>query len=319
MKLFKGFLFFVLLSIAGMLPAQKKPSQSDINASKLIQLTNTVIDLSDAYNSKYTQYENRLKNGESKKEQIEKNYDPRFPVSLNGTNTFPISISYNNKYEAALKEVPASVKEKSNVEEAVKKANENVLELEKWSTVMKQYFEGKEFEKDEFKRYPEIKDSLSYYLDATKEAWRTAAKIASSAGEKAEMQLLKDDPAAQFIFPMKADLNSLKNLIDHFYEITDQEEPQYSVLAEEINNMHTSIEKNKNTEGKNVSVLKRETYYTGFYERMEKCMEAINKFITEWEKEDVTQFQLESSFRNIGSQYKRVIDSYNNFATNAMK
>lgn len=321
MKYPKSFLLFVSLFLFIGLSAQKKstaqPTAAEKNASKMIGLTNTVIDLSNAYGKKYKDYERTLTQGEEKYEQLKKNYDPRFSVNFNGTGSYPVPVGLMNAYEEALKQVPATVKEKAEIVAAVKNATTCVTGLEKWGKGMKDYFTGKEFEKDDFAGYTIAKDSLQYYLDETRKAWRTAASMASDVGDDAENLLLKKDPISQFMIPMKSDLKVLKSVLNEFSD--DEEMTNYSPLEEKLTVLKTSVEKNKSTEGKNVALLSHESYYTGFYEKMEKCTDTFLSLLEELSKVTQDENKLDMLYNNLSVGYNEVIDSYNNFASYGAK
>lgn len=317
MKLLKLAIIPILVLLAGQVMAQK-PTQAEINASKLITLSNTVITLSNEYNGKFRYYENTLEAGDKKYDELKRGYDNRFPVSFNG-GAYPVSPGYGIEYEKALKDLPEAVSEKPAIASAVAKATANVVQLEKWGNSMRSYFVDKYFEQDKLENYQYIRDSLLLYYNETRKAWREAVNLASEAGDNAEMYLLRNDPVAQFLTPMKADLRSLKGMIQEFYEIAGAEETDFSPVDEKITALKSSLDKNKSTAGKDTSVLSHEEYYTSYYEKLEKCTSTLVDFITELKKEEPSGSRLELLDNNLDVYYDEVINGYNNFASYGTK
>ncbi len=305
----------IALSLLLLSSGARAQTMTDANASKLITLVNTVIDISNKYLDQYQYYQNRLDDGEIYRERIQAgNYNSSFSINLNGSDAFPIAVGYYNKYDEALKAVPATMKEKKEIETAVNSAKASVAGLEKWSKAMKDYYSKKTFEGDQFAGYATVRDSLGFYLDNTRKAWRKAAGIASDAGDVAEVQLLKKDPISQFLIPMKTDLSSLKKVVDHFYETTDGDDPDYSEVKKEIAALQASAAKNKSTSGKNLSLLSHESYYTSYYDDMETCAANLLTLIGELEKDEFDEEEVDYRHRMFDLAYDEVIGSYNDFA-----
>ncbi len=312
-------LFLLSILVCSVTAFVQKQSASDINASKLISLTNTVIDISNKYIDQYQYYQNRLDDGVKLHDRYKENFNPSHSVSMNGSASFPIAVGYFNKYDEALKAVPATVKEKAAISNAVKAARATTDKLEKWSARMKTYFEGKEFASDQFAAYPAINDSLEYYLTATRQAWRKAANIASDAGDDAEMQLLKKDPISQFLIPMKTDLKLFDQIIDEFSDQTDQETPDFTELKKQMETLKANVAKNKSTQGKNVSLLSHEDAYTGYYDDLESFLKTLTDLVAELEKDSPSDSKLDLYYNNLKVYRREVINSYNNFASDGAK
>jgi|GEM_PF-1397079 hypothetical protein len=288
-------------------------SQNKANASKMIDLANSVIDLSNQYNRKWKDYENVIEQAEKLYERYSKSYDPKFSVNFNGTTSL-VSVGYYNTYQDALKATPASMPDKNKIAGAVKIANNNTESLEKWAKAMRKYFVEATFASDNFEGYAPTLDSLNYFYDEAVTSWRLAVRTASEAGDNAEMLLIKGTPMEKFLSPMKSDLRMLRNVIDDFYAEVDKDEFDFSSIKKEAEAVIASVGKNKSTEGKNVSILSHLVYYTDFFEKADKCANTILTLTAELEKEQPEERQLERLFNSLQIQHTDVINSYNNFA-----
>lgn len=295
------------------------PNQAEIQASKVIEYTNAVIDLNNRTNKVLKSYNSVLKAGDEKYEQLSKNYDSRFPVSFTQTK-YPVPAGYVAQYEEAQAKT-VSFPEKADIIKSVDIARENVKRLEEWSDRIGRYYKDKEFEKDNLEGYLSMRDSLMYYMKSSKNAWHTAVNKASDAGGAAEIVILKKSPIADFIIPMKTDLKSLEGVLDDFYsslEDNSAENTDYSALKEKINALNSTFEKNKDTTGKKVSAMSgsRLSNYDYFYSKAAECTKYVSAAIDELSKENSDESRLQNTFSLISQEYNSLIGIYNSIASN---
>jgi hypothetical protein len=314
-----------LLTSVGMYAQKGKtgPTSAEVQASKVIDYTNEVIDLNNEQIKELKNYNRVLTEAERAMERISTGkYDSRFPAPFSTQTTYRVQEGYFIKYDEAEKKAPVFA-EKVEIIKLVANARETVNKLGVWSNKLGDYFTKKEFEKDEkYATYPVLVDSFKYYLSGSKKAWHAAVSKASDAGEAAEIIILKKSKIAQFIIPMKTNLKLLENAVDELYGLVNEDEISADGLAtlkEHVTALSASLAKDKSVAGKNMALINHESDYTSFFEHGEGCAKYISLIIEELSKNEPNDDKLDSNFKMVKTEYDYVIKNYNYFAENGAK
>jgi len=308
------FVLAILLLMAMLTVYAQKPTSAELQASKIIEYTNEVIELYNRQIKQLKEYDRVITKGDELFQRYSKNYDPNFPVSFTQTK-YPVAAGYISQYEQAETKA-AAFPEKNSIVSSVKAARENVKNLDEWSDKMGKYFTEKQFVNDSFAGYPELKDSLEYYLRASKKTWRDAVKKASDSGQAAEITLMKKNPIALFLIPMKTDMKTLGDIIDELYATVDEEgndKADYSPLMQQVSALNTTLEKDRDVTGRNTSVLDNLSDYDYFFSKAFECTNYISRILDELSKDDYNEDRLDNDFRMLNQEYNNLVGIYNYF------
>jgi len=297
------------------LTAQKQ-TQAEINASKTINMTNTVVDLYNNYLSNIKKVREGLQRAEENIEILKENIN-RSAHGWNCTNMI-LHDDMVISFEKACTVAPAFA-EKAKIQAEIKYAKANGERLSNHCKALNDYFNKKEYKEDEgFAKFQPLYDSLyNVYKDVSK-SWLNAVNLASEAGNKSELVLLKKSPVAEFIIPMKTDLSAVSKLIDMFTE----EEADFNAIQKDIEALKISVAKNKSLTGKNVANLEKysnKLNYEGYYQSMDEAIEIAAKIeelmnpdkVKDGMNEQRVQDEIENKFSMLNWKYKSLVESYN--------
>jgi hypothetical protein len=321
MKLKNVLILFLAVSATINVSAQKKqssgPNVAEKNASNVIEYTNSIIDIVNAFNGIYNDFDGMLFMADSEIRSI-KSKSSKLAVTGFGKDTSNINSKFYLAYEASFKNIPATFENKEKVIASVQTAQAGVQNLFKSTRALNRYFTEKEYEKDskDYPIYDVLKDSVIANVANLKNLWRIAAKEASKAGSEAENVLLKRSPMAEFIIPMKTDLNTMKELLEEAF--SEDENLDWNAIKAQSAKLKAAFEKVKNGEGKNMNKLgnAKQSEFTGFYNSGITLMEKIDNLAEVTSKiPAVDNDQLERAYSNVDRQYNDLIKCYNYFAT----
>lgn len=311
MKLLKTLLIFAIISV---LPfstqAQQKNSATKVNASKIIRMSNSVITLNNEAIQTLESYRNVISTAENNLRRVKSN--PNITPSFVNYKIYTLNQTMNTEYTQASKAAP-SFDEKSLLVQAVTDANKNMSSMVSKCEALSNYFSNKEYLTDtDYSKYATLEDSTLYYINAAEASWRIASQLAATAGDKAELLLLKDSKIAAFVIPMKTDLIALKNI---FSQIADQES-DLSLLENEITTLKASIKTNEDISTKDIKKLSDIYYkevYTTFYRQCNNATESLDKLTKMLAEGEKDGDRLSSFFRSAQSHYSQAIEQYNTF------
>lgn len=311
MKL-KLFLIAVFAIISFNASAQKKMSKQESDASKIIQLGNSVIDLGNLYSQALNDYQNMLNGVHSNIERVSKN--PNLTPYAVRCNIISVQPSQQAAYNAALKVAPV-FEEKAGIEKYVAEGESDIKNISKWCSSLSTYVSGKEYQNDtDFSKYKEINDSLTSYIEKASLSWRTASGLASDAGNKAELILLEGSPIASFVIPMKKDLISLNAIFNMF----KSEKPDTGAIKSALDSLTESINKNKDVSTKDTSKL-RDIYYKEVYETFYRsCLSSVkslNTVIDRLQEAQPDSDNINSWFGSASTDYRKTVEEYNTFVS----
>lgn len=291
---------------------QQKNSQAKIHASKIIRMGNSVIDLSNNAMQIIDGYQSSISTAEQNVEILKSNPN-RSPFFVNYKLYTPDQ-GKNTEYAQSSKAAPA-FDEKADLISAMDKANANMADMVKASEALSNYFSNKEYQSDpDFSKYPALRDSTLSIIGRTYNSWRTASQLAALAGDKAELLLLKDSKIAEFVIPMKTDLNALKAVL---VKMGDQQS-DLSALNADLVALKASVDKNKDISGKDIKKLSdlyyKEVYET-FYRKCSQSTETAIKLVGMIKDGEPDESYLSSFFNSARSAYSDAVSRYNTFVS----
>lgn len=311
MKHFKILLLaFCTLSLT--VQGQQKNSPAKMNASKIIRMSNSVIDLSNDAVQTISSYRSVVSTAEDNVTRLKSN--PNQPPFFVNYKLYVPNQKKDAEYEQSSKLAPA-FDEKAGLVSAMSSANADMAGMVKATEVLSNYFSNKEYQSDtDFSRYPALRDSVVSVIGRAYDSWRTASQLAAVAGDKAELLLLKDSRIAEFVIPMKTDLIALKAVL---VKIGDQQS-DLTLLSTDLETLKASVDKNKDISGKDIKKLSdlyyKEVYET-FYRKCSQSVETSAKLVEILKGGEKDETRLSSFFNNARSVYSDAVDQYNTFVS----
>lgn len=301
---------FSILSISVF--SQKKMTKAELDASKIIQMGNSVIDLGNLYSQTLESYQNMLSGVHTNLQRVSKN--PNLTPYAVRCENFSTQSRQQIAYATALKAAPL-FEEKNDVEKYVSEGQTSIQEISKWCATLSAYVSNKEYKTDaDFAKYNEIRNNLDSAIEQASASWSKASELASAAGNKAELILLESSPIASFVIPMKTDLTSLNAIFNMFKSKT----PDTGAIKSALNALTESIDQHKDISKKDTSKLK-DIYYKEVYETFYRdCLSAVKSLNTVTERlleaePDVRN--IESWFGSASGAYNKAIERYNTFVS----
>lgn len=309
MKLKLTFLISILMISLSTVAQQKTFTKAELDASNIIKLSNSVIELSNMNRTSADNYQSMLSTAESNMSKLKRN--PNIQTFFVNYKNFQASFGDQKEYNAAYKGAPEFA-EKKDIANTISAANKDIENAIKWATAMSLYFSEKTYLTDtEFAQYPAMQDSLSFYFKKGYNGWSVASRLASQAGNNAELLLLKKSKIADFIIPMKSDLNGLEAIMELFVQDkvdSDQVKTQLATVSQ-------SIALNKDISTKDVKKLSdiyyKEVFQT-FYTKSEATLKAMEAFNQELEANPQST-RLNSLYSNITTNFRSAVEEYNKF------
>lgn len=309
MKLKLTFLISILMISLSTVAQQKTFTKAELDASNIIKLSNSVIELSNMNRTSADNYQSMLSTAESNMSKLKRN--PNIQTFFVNYKNFQASFGDQKEYNAAYKGAPEFA-EKKDIANTISAANKDIKNAIKWATAMSLYFSEKTYLTDtEFAQYPAMQDSLSFYFKKGYNGWSVASRLASQAGNNAELLLLKKSKIADFIIPMKSDLNGLEAIMELFV----QDEVDSDQVKTQLSTVSQSIALNKDISTKDVKKLSdiyyKEVFQT-FYTKSEATLKAMEAFNQELEANPQSA-RLNSLYSNITTNFRSAVEEYNKF------
>jgi hypothetical protein len=322
MKRKNVFTILLLIACTINLSAQKKqssgPTVAEKNASKVIEYTNSIIEIANAYLETYKDYDHLIYMAETEMRAITSGSN-KFPMKeLNYKDTTTINSKYYTAYATTLKAAPATFSNRDKVIASYDAAQAGVQNLFKSSRALNRYFVNKEYKEDgkEYPTYYALKDSLATNAKKVRKLWQIASREASNAGSEAENLLLKKSPMGEFFIPMKTDLQTLKSFIEEIF--SDDENIDWKSITTRSASLKAAFEKVKDGQGKNMNKLgsAKQAEFTNFYNSSIRLLEYIDQLVEVVNKTPAADDdQVERVYKKVSNQYNDVIVGYNYFAT----
>lgn len=307
----KKVISFLAVILVAAFPATAQVTEPD--ATKIIDMTNHVVDMYNSYLPNLKRASRGLKAAEQGYMALSENME-RTVSSWDCVYT-SLRLDYKANFEKAAAAAP-SFPEKASILSGIKYIEDNTQRLGSSCKALKDYFANKEYKKDtDWERYGALyRDMEAAYTDLLN-IWSIAIKLATEAGDRSELVLLAKSPIAEFVIPMKADLSLATKLLGYFSE----EEIDSAAILRDVEVLKKAIEKNKSLTGKNISNLEKysnKATYEGFYVMMEELVALISSLErlvnpTNTMDEDERNQQIENIYAIISYKYNSLVESYN--------
>lgn len=311
MKLKLTFLASLLLMSIVVISQQKTYTKAELDASNIIRLCNSVIDLSNKNRTSADNYKSMLSTAESNINKLKRNPNVQ-PFFVNYKN-FQACFGDQKEYQLAYKGAP-DFAEKKEISDIIIAADKNIGNAVKWATAMSEYFSEKKFLSDtDFAQYTPMQDSLTLYFQKGYTGWSAASRLASKAGNEAELILLKKSKVAEFIIPMKSDLNALEAII----ELLNQDQSDSQQIRTDLSAVSKSINQNKDISTKDVKKLSDIYYkevFQKFYSNSEETVKAIDALDVEIQSNPQSD-RLQNLYSYVISSYRSAVEQYNTFVS----
>lgn len=321
--LIAGILSFASLTVS----AQTKSAPlTKANAGKIIEMTNAVIDI----------YNDQLREIKDVRECLE-----RFDNSMEAVSANPKSSAHGascanirvlrsdllEKMQAKAKLAPAFA-EKNDILKGMDEVNKEFATVKERCQEIQTYFSTKKYLEDDkdYTNYTTLRDA---YIDSYKKIstlFNTTMNLASAAGDRAELVILKTHPLASVVMPMKNNLIAVSQLMNK----CRADEPDADAIKADVAAIRKSLEKNKVMTPAIKAALKKshngEDRFNRFYEYVGDAMNHADKFLEyldpNKEITDVDHVLKETvegaRARHMGRQYNEVskyygymVDEYN--------
>lgn len=291
--------------------AQQKASPEKIKASKIIRMCNSVIDWANLDIQMVESYSTAVNGADYELNKLKSNMNIK-PSFLN-YKMYSVNQERQTEYTNASKLAPV-FEEKVAMQNAVTTANADMVSIVRTTKALSDYFLDATYKTDtDFSRYAALKDSAEFYIAKGHTSWRTASRLASEAGDNAELLILKGSKLAEFIIPMKTDLMALNGM---FNEVTDKN-ADLSEISKKLSALSTSINTNKDISTKDVKKLSdayyREVYQT-FYRKCSDATASLSKLVDIMQTDPAAEgSRLSGFFNGAASSYKDAVEKYNTF------
>ncbi len=292
------------------------------NATKIIELSNTVIELANAYSDKYDYFDTASGKMQAEIRKLVNNPNHIIPDSLHIKDTISIDTTLYNNYKTQLSQAPESFDGKEAILTAVKKANESINNLTESAKILNLYFENKGYEKDSktMKIFQSLINNMINSIDQAESAWRNAVREAKRAGNNAENTTIKDSQVSNLIISAKYDVMALRvltedifneeNHVKDFENLKRQCDYLKNVFETRIANKDQTIKKLKKSKRKHYVSF----YNSGFQllNEMDSLLQLINdKTLKKAEMET----KIDLIFDSMEKSYREAINSYNDYTT----
>ncbi|WP_062183215.1 hypothetical protein [Dysgonomonas macrotermitis] len=312
MKKVKLTCLLVLGLLSFTVQGQQKNTPAKLNASKIIRLSNSVIDLSNDANQALSSYTDMVSAADGNVSTLKRNNALK-PTYLN-YKIYEPDQRKKTEYDQASKAAPA-FDEKTELLQLMSLVDSHMADVVRNSEALSSYFYKQEYQSDnDFSKYPALKDSTEASIARAMVIWRKASALAATTGDKAELLLLKDSKIAEFVIPMKSDLITLQSV---FTKVTDLE-TDFPALETDVTALKASIEVNKDISNKDLKKLS-DLYYKDAYETFyRKCAEAADylaKLTILLKQGSDDEQRMSGLFGYARVSYRNAIEQYNTFVS----
>lgn len=176
------------------------------------------------------------------------------------------------------------------------------------------YFSNKEYMNDpSFSEYLTLRDNLQKKTSLAQEAWKKVTTYNSDVKDAAETQILQSKKIAEFVVPMKEDLDKLRKIVSQVYS----QDFSLIILKLDIEDLQSNINIHQDPSKKNSSKLKDESYvsiYKRFYSSSQQCLETALKILNCVEQKKYDK-ELDLLFDKLNETFNKVEEDYKLFAS----
>lgn len=284
-------------------------TKEEQNASNIIGYSNGIIELSNLSTEILSNAQSFIESGDQNIEKIKKN--PVTQLFYLNPQSMAVDKYQSDQIIQSIKTIPAFTT-KSEMETLFKNATSASARVSGLSERISIYFSKGECKKDsEFIRYNSMKDSLILLTKEAYKSWRDASSKASKSGNEAELVFLKKSPIADFLIPMKTDLNAFKEI----FSLLDSDAPDLAQIRQKTDALTASTNTNKdlsNKDTKKLSDIYYKSVYEDFYRETAQSVSYIDAMLKKIDSKS-SEESINSSYSLASSSYNNAIDKYNRF------
>ncbi|WP_029905337.1 hypothetical protein [Prevotella sp. 10(H)] len=332
-----------LLIIAGLLSltamnsfAQKKTTgttkkaapatMTKATAGKIIEMTNGVVDIYNEQLGEIKDVADCLERFENTINSVAQNPNTTaYGAACN--NIRPLRADLVDKMKAKATLAP-SFPEKAAILEGIDNINKEFETAKERCHTVQEYFKTKQYKEDDetYSKYTALFDEFLASYENINSLFNNTMDLASAAGDRAEVVILKTHPLATVVVPMKTNLIAVSQLMSK----CRQEEPDAEAVKADIAAIRAACEKDKVITPAIKTALSKgqnaEDRFQRFYEYMAEAMNNAdnfleyldpNKEITDVDtimKETVKtarQRHLKKHYTKVQDYYRYMVDAYN--------
>jgi hypothetical protein len=321
-------LFTILFITVINISAQKKaaaPALTKASANKIIEMTNCVVDIYNDQLSEIRDVRDCLERLENSMNAIAENPNgTAFGASCANIRALRSDLVDEMKQKAAL---APSFTEKQAILEGVDRVNKEFETAKVRCINVQTYFSSKKYKEDDkdYSGYVALRDTFVASYKNINSLFDKTMNLASTAGDKAELVILKTHPLAPVVVPMKSNLSAVSRLMSN----CRADEPDAEAIKANIAAIRKSLEKDKvMTPAIKTALTKSQNgqdLFERFYEYTEDALKKADTFVEfldpkkeisvdhvlkETEK-DARNRYLKEHYGEIQTYYGYMVDSYN--------
>lgn len=204
--------------------------------------------------------------------------------------------------------------DKEELASLISKAEGNTESVKKHCIRLSNYFANKEYVKDpDFTKYPALRDSLQIAITIAQDAWKKVTTYNSDVKNAAETQLIQSYKVAEFVVPMKEDIDKLRKIIAQVYS----QDFSAIILKMDVSELRTMTEIHKDFSRKDKTKLKDESYidvYKRFYASTDECLDIVIQILSCVEQKKFDS-ELDRLFDKLNSTFNKTEEDYKLFAS----
>lgn len=316
------------LTVAFNISAQNKtasPALTKANASKIIEMTNCVVDIYNDQISEIKDVRDCLNRFENSMSTVAQNPN----ATAHGASCANIRSLRSDLVDKLKKKsaLAPSFAEKQAILESVDQLNKEFEISKERCKEIQAYFSAKKYKEDDkdFSAYIVLRDNfIASYQNINNQFGKTM-DLASTAGDRAELVILKSHPLASVVIPMKKNLSAVSRLMSK----CRADKPDAEAIKADIATIRKSLEKDKvmtpamktalSKTNNGLTQFERFYQYTAdalikaevFVEYLDPKKEVSIDHVLKETEEAARNRHLKKHYAEIQKYYGYMVDSYN--------
>lgn len=275
----------------------------------IIKYANSVVALNDAYTASLANYQRIVSTADQNISNIsQRNYQLNY-IDCNSLQVDQSKIAQSQSEKNSV----TSFTQKAELDRLVSQAENATQNIYYFCQQLDAYFAQAWYNQDaNFSRYDELKNGFVNAVRHASMSWSNAAQSSVGAANTAEIAVLRYSKMADFVVPMKTDITAFKNILNQFSSGNDL---NYYQIYQQINQLESSLNANKNLSGKNISKLPDSSYqrtYEDFYQNCLNGVYGLRMFAQQMEQQR-NQYEIQNTYSQLQSSYSAAANAYNAF------
>lgn len=293
--------------------------QPATDPSRIIELANSVIALSDAHTPIYAHYDSLLGRAQKEISSFINNQGYNIDENLNITDSVCVDSLLFKNYKEQLQQITENFDGKERIVIAVNKADKSIYTLRESGRILYKYFTDKGYEKDSKNMlvFRELGSNLGISIDNAQNAWQEAVREAKIAANVAANVKIQEMSVGNLIVQIRNDMLSLRILTEDIFDESKHKDIQASKV--QCNSLQRTFSDKVNNIGwsKNKLNKNKRKYYIAFYNSGYRLLSEIDSLIIlvdeEKSKKQKMTYKKDRIFDNMEKLYKETVSNYNSF------